>query len=125
MRSGITSTRRSGTARDRYGTGLELVMRRAAAFGTIVFALAAGAAAGGPIPGFGTAQDELAGDLRGLLLKNLPTPLYEAAPNWGHQSEVKRLHFRGRLREIQADIVHVPKNDGVWRRIRVDALNPA
>src|SRR5687768_1493925 len=97
MRFGITSTRPLGTVRDRCGAGRELVMRRAAAWGVVVLALAAGAAVGGPVPGFGTAQDELAGDLRGLLLKNLPAPLYEAAPNWGHQSEVKRLHFRGRL----------------------------
>src|SRR3954467_5585414 len=50
-----------------------------------------------------SSKDQLSGDLRGLLLKNLPTPLYEASPNWGHQAESKRLLIRGRLREIQVD----------------------
>jgi hypothetical protein len=78
-----------------------------------------------PIPGLtGSAKDELAGALRGLLLKNLPDPLYEAAPNWGNQAEVKRLRLRGRVRELHAEMTHAPRNDGVWRKIRVEAVNP-
>ena len=95
---------------------------------TILLAASAAIPATGqvPIPGLnGSAKDELAGSLRGLLLKNLPTPLYEAAPNWGHKAEVKRLHFRGKRRDIHAEIVHEPRNDGVWRKIRVDAMSPA
>ena len=61
--------------------------------------------------------------LRGLLLKNLPDPLYEAAPNWGHQSEGRRVTLPGR--RIQIDMTHEPRNDGVWRKIRADAVNPA
>jgi hypothetical protein len=99
-------------------------------FGAVVtgmLALSAVAAAGTPIPGFsGTPGDELAGDLRGLLLKNMPDPLYEAAPNWGHQRERQGLHLRGpRGGEIHADVGHGLKNDGVWRRIKVTAPNPA
>jgi len=78
-----------------------------------------------PLPGLnGAPKDELAGALRGLLLKNLPDPLYEAAPNWGHQSEGRRLTLPGR-RQTQIEMKHEPRNDGVWRRIRVDAVNPA
>src|SRR5436305_15268048 len=76
-----------------------------------------------PLPGLnGAPKDELAGALRGLLLKNLPDPLYEAAPNWGHQSEGRRFSpLRGR----QVEMTHEPRNDGVWRKIRVEAVNPA
>jgi len=76
------------------------------------------------LPGLnGAPKDELAGALRGLLLKNLPDPLYEAAPNWGHQSEGRRVALPGR--RIQIDMTHEPRNDGVWRKIRVEAVNPA
>src|SRR2546421_136936 len=84
------------------------------------------AAAPAQIPGLpSSAKDELAGDLRALLLKNLPAPLYEASPNWGHQEMVERLRFRGKLRDLHAEVNHEPKNDGVWRKIRVEAINPA
>jgi hypothetical protein len=77
-----------------------------------------------PIPGLnGAPKDELAGALRGLLLKNLPDPLYEAAPNWGHQSEGRRITLP--RRRVQIDMSHEPRNDGVWRKIRVEAVNPA
>jgi hypothetical protein len=77
------------------------------------------------LPGLnGAPKDELAGALRGLLIKNLPDPLYEAAPNWGHQSEGRRITLPGR-RRTQIEMKHEPRNDGVWRRIRVDAVNPA
>ena len=84
----------------------------------------AGVAAQSPlIPG--STKDQLAGDLRGLMLKNLPNPLYEAAPNWGHQSEARRLRLRGKSRDLDVEMNHEPRNDGVWRRIRVEAVNPA
>lgn len=73
----------------------------------------------------GSTKDQLSGDLRGLLLKNLPSPLYEAAPNWGHQSESKRLEFRGKLRNLRLEMMQEPRNDGVWRKIKVEAIHPA
>jgi hypothetical protein len=75
------------------------------------------------LPGLnGAPKDELAGALRDLLLKNLPDPLYEASPNWGNQSEGRRFTLpRGR----QVEMTHEPRNDGVWRKIRVEAVNPA
>src|SRR6186997_2469313 len=77
-----------------------------------------------PLPGLnGAPKDELAGALRGLLLKHLPNPLYEAAPNWGHQCEGRRILLPGR--RVQIDMTHEPRNDGVWRKIRVEAVNPA
>jgi hypothetical protein len=77
------------------------------------------------IPGLpSSAPDELAGDLRGLLLKHLPNPLYETSRDWGRQADARRLQIRGRMRGIDADVVHEPKNDGLWQKLRVDALNP-
>jgi hypothetical protein len=67
-----------------------------------------------------SARDELAGDLRGLLLKNLPDPLYETNRDWGHQSDGKQL----RIGKLKADISHEPKNSGVWQKMRVEAVNP-
>jgi hypothetical protein len=95
-------------------------------FAVIVAALAwATQAPAGQIPGLtGSAQDELAGNLRGLLLKHMPTPLYETARDWGRQTSGRRLQIRGRMRGIDADIVHDLKNDGLWQKLRVDAINP-
>jgi hypothetical protein len=79
-----------------------------------------------PIPIFsGSAKDELAGDLRGLLLQNLPQPLYEKSNNWGHQEMVRRRHVVGKVGDLHVEITHEPKNDGIWKRLRVDAVNPA
>jgi hypothetical protein len=69
----------------------------------------------------GSAQNELAGDLRGLLLKNLPNPLYETNRDWGRQAEPRRLLLRGRSR---GDGTREMRNDGLWQKVRVDAVNP-
>jgi hypothetical protein len=90
----------------------------------LVFIFATAAHAQAPLlPG--STKDQLSGDLRGLLLKNLPSPLYEAAPNWGHQSDAKRLEFRGKLRNLRLEMMPQPRNDGVWRKIKVEAIHPA
>src|SRR5947209_761461 len=73
----------------------------------------------------GAAKDELAGDFRGLLLQNLPQPLYQKENNWGHQSSVRRRHFTGKPGDYHMEILHEPKNDGVWKRLTVEAVNPA
>lgn len=88
--------------------------------------IAFAALAAPPIPLIsGSAKDELAGDLRGLLLQNLPQPLYQKENNWGHQEMVRRRHLRGRVGDMRVEITHEPKNDGVWKRLRVDAVSPS
>jgi hypothetical protein len=57
----------------------------------------------------GGTPNALAGSLRGYLVRSLPEPLYDASPNWGHKA-----HTAWGL-----------KKQGVWRKIRVTALNPA
>jgi hypothetical protein len=73
----------------------------------------------------GSGKDELAGNLRGLFLQNLPDPLYEKENNWGHQSTVRRRHIQGKFGDMQIEIRHEPRNDGVWKKLKVEAVNPA
>lgn len=69
--------------------------------------------------------EELASVMRTLLTAALPSPLVAKEFNWGHQAEVmngvtwegdgilKKPHKQKKL-----------KNDGVWRKIRVEAFDP-
>src|SRR5207244_3059529 len=128
-RSTSTSTKPSGVAPESRSHGSrrcaeacrrESAMKRTAWAEVAVLAWAA--AAPGQVPVLsGSAQNELAGDLRGLLLKNLPDPLYEANRDWGRQAEARRLLLRGKAR---GDGTREMKNDGLWQEIRVDAVNP-
>jgi hypothetical protein len=84
----------------------------------LFFALASPAVAAPP-------ADELASVMRTLLTAALPSPLVAKEFNWGHQVEVmngitwegdgilKKPHKQKKL-----------KNDGVWRKIRVEAFDP-
>src|SRR4051812_29800661 len=95
------------------------------AYATLVMFVGAMTALAGQVPGLpGSTQDELAGDLRGLLLKNLPNPLYETSRDWGRQTEARRLPIRGKMRGSDGDLVREPRNDGLWQKLRVDAVNP-
>ncbi len=70
----------------------------------------------------GTSTDSLAGALRGVLLQSMPSTLYEASPNWGNTRHVARgLKWNGVVPELK----YVRRNDGKWRRIRVEAEHPA
>jgi hypothetical protein len=73
----------------------------------------------------GAAKDELAGDFRGLLLQDLPQPLYQKENNWGHQSMGRRRHVAGKPGDYHVEIVHEPRNDGVWKKLTVEGVNPS
>lgn len=64
--------------------------------------------------------EALAGPLRELLLRNLPTPLYEASPGWGHTVKatpgISRLHTHRNTPKGE-------KNDGIWKKVRITAEN--
>jgi hypothetical protein len=62
----------------------------------------------------GEPADALAGSLRGQLVRLMPTTLYEASPGWGRQDVPD-----GALRWLRRK---EPKNDGTWRRIKVETL---
>ncbi len=89
-------------------------------------AVAAAGVTAPPVPFLSSsAKDELAGNLRGLFLQNLPVPLYQKENNWGHQTMVKRRHVEGKLGDLHVEIVHQPRHDGVWKKLLVEAVNPA
>jgi hypothetical protein len=73
-------------------------------------------------PGSACAADEaeLSKTLRTLLLKHLPDPLYEKATDWGKKKEFREL----RIRRGKAAWEWAPKNDGLWRKIKVVAVDP-
>jgi len=83
------------------------------------------AAAAPPTPVEPPSAEELASIMRTLLTSALPDPLVAKEFNWGHQVEVmngvtwegsgvlKKPHKQKKL-----------KNDGVWRKIKVEAFNP-
>jgi hypothetical protein len=76
-------------------------------------------AAGWPIP-IPSSESELAATLRSLALQHMPTPLYAQEKDWGRT----KLIPVPRIRNGQFKTVRVPKNDGHWRKIHVEALNP-
>jgi len=90
----------------------------------LVFALV-GPAVAAPPSSEPPAAEELASVMRTLLTAALPSPLVAKEFNWGHQVEVmngitwegdgilKKPHKQKKL-----------KNDGVWRKIRVEAFDP-
>ena len=88
--------------------------------------LASPAAAGPPsAPADPPSATELAAIMRTLLKSALPTPLIAKEYNWGHQKEV----WNGITWERDGLLLKPHKqkklkNDGIWRRIRVEAVNP-
>jgi hypothetical protein len=77
-----------------------------------------------PLPGGDDPFKGLAGPLRSLLVDALPDPLYEASPGWGGTRMVAHaIHWRGQGIQVHPEIVKTPRNDGVWRKVRVRANN--
>ena len=69
--------------------------------------------------------EELAAIMKALLVSALPDPLVEQSSNWGHQSTV----MNGVTWEKDGILLKPHKqkklkNDGTWRRIKVEAVNP-
>jgi hypothetical protein len=104
-----------------------MLQRATVLVGVVALILTAGprAAADPPSPAAvltPNALDALSGSLRGLLVRSLPDPLYEASPGWGHTKEVARgVAWHGLIPEVRRS----PKNDGTWEKVRFTALNPA
>ncbi|HEY8505215.1 MAG TPA: hypothetical protein VIL46_11580, partial [Gemmataceae bacterium] len=68
----------------------------------------------------------IAATLRGLLLAHLPVPLVEAKSGWGGQRMTAvgvKWERVGRVR-FRPEVMRQPKNDGVWRRVRVVVDDP-
>jgi hypothetical protein len=61
-----------------------------------------------------------AGPLRELLLRNMPTPLYEASPGWGRTATVATgIEWSGKGLRAHPRVKREEKNDGIWRRVRI------
>lgn len=69
----------------------------------------------------GGSVDALAGSLRGLMVKALPSPLYEDARHWGQQKEVQEIKWRGQGFHVHPEKIKVMKNDGRWWKVRATA----
>lgn len=61
------------------------------------------------------AAENLTQLLRPLLLDSIPPVLYEGKSNWGKQTLVSHIHWKG----LKPTIVKAPRNDGVWRKCQV------
>jgi len=69
--------------------------------------------------------EELASIMRTLLTSALPSPLVEQSSNWGKQKEVANgITWKKDGILLKPHKQEKLKNDGVWRRIRIDAVNP-
>ncbi len=70
--------------------------------------------------------DVLAGALRGHLVHNLPSTLYEASPGWGHTTRAANgLVWTGKHVPVHPHVQYSDKNDGDWRKVRITADNLA
>lgn len=66
----------------------------------------------------------LAGPLRELLLRNLPTPLYEASWDWGRMARVTTgIKWTGKGFDVHPQPTKAERNDGTWRKVRITAEN--
>jgi hypothetical protein len=66
------------------------------------------------------AAPALAKALCGVLIQQMPSPLYEASPGWGATREFKTsLRWTGRRLES----VRSPRNHGLWRKVKLTPLN--
>lgn len=62
---------------------------------------------------------------RSLLLSNLPSPLYAKGYNWGKQREtVVGVKWKRDGILLKPEVIKKLHNDGVWRKIRVEADAP-
>lgn len=71
------------------------------------------------VPSQATTQptlDQFSASLKAFILQNMPKQLYEKSQNWDHQE------ISPKLKGLR--VVHVPRNDGTWRKIHVTPSEP-
>jgi hypothetical protein len=70
--------------------------------------------------------DALSGTLRGILLRSLPDPLFEASPGWGNMKYVARgIEWHGQGLGVHPEVQRSHKNDGPWQKVRFTADKPS
>jgi hypothetical protein len=64
--------------------------------------------------------------MRGFVLTILPDPLYEKSTGWGDTDKApSRIKWEGQGLRSRPKLVYTDKNDGMWKRVRVTAEDPA
>ena len=64
--------------------------------------------------------------LKDLLVQLLPGTLYESAPGWGRTTKVANgLKWTGQGLQRHPEVQYTLRNDGLWRKVRVTADDPA
>ena len=72
-------------------------------------------------PDTGSAQ-QMAVNLRAILVHNIPATLYEARPGWGKTTQIPNgLHWNGKGLHVHPEVSHGDRNDGTWKHIRITA----
>jgi hypothetical protein len=78
-----------------------------------------------PMPQAPIDTQQLSVLLRNMLLPHIPKPLHESKHNWGHTAMVMHSVKWERKGVLLKPIVEkTPKNDGLWRHVNVEAVNP-
>ena len=76
-------------------------------------------------PGDAPSTDELATIFRGLLTSAMPDPLFQQNIDWGKQRNVPNgVTWKKDGLVLKPVKQEKMKNDGVWRRIKAEAINP-
>jgi hypothetical protein len=69
-----------------------------------------------------SSPQQLAANLRTLLIRYIPSTLYEARPGWGRTTQIPNgLHWHGQGLHVHPDVSHGERNDGKWKHIRITA----
>jgi hypothetical protein len=72
-----------------------------------------------------SSPEALEGVLRGVALKHLPQPLFEASPGWGEtRMVVNQIKWRKKGILLRPEVYKTPRNHGTWRKVRVEAIHP-
>ncbi len=69
-------------------------------------------------------EQPLAAPLGELLVKSLPTPLYEASWDWGRTARVTTgVKWTGKGLNVHPQATKGDRNDGTWKKVRITAEN--
>src|SRR5262249_42953622 len=69
-----------------------------------------------------TSAQQMAVNLRAIMVHNIPTTLYEARPGWGKTTQIPNgLRWTGKGLHVHPEVSHGDRNDGTWKHIRITA----
>ena len=86
----------------------------------VLAALAIGSPAPAQTPPTDDSLQALAASLKPDLVAAIPEVLFEQSTNWGHQEMAS---YGVRIHGLHTEARKLPKNDGVWTKVRITAQN--